>query len=158
MVCIQKASHYFLQTFRPLRLLKIVFHDSSLYPKQLSLFCLLWLISACADRIGYITDLCTMINCCTSSKTAVVNIEAFRLFIMSQQGKTKTKICWTSIHNKIRKFSCGLYAHSQFWCSLARFDLANRGVAVCVSQTSRTLSMLDCSYSTRHKRSLIFPL
>jgi len=35
---------------------KIVFRDSSLYPKQLSLFCLLWLISACAghDRIGYI--------------------------------------------------------------------------------------------------------
>jgi len=28
--------------------------NSSLYPKQLSLFCLLWLISACADRLGYI--------------------------------------------------------------------------------------------------------
>jgi len=34
-------------------------------------------------------------------------------------------------------------AHSQFLCSLARFDLANR-------QSSRTLSMIDCSYSTRH--------
>jgi len=37
-VCIQKPSHYILQTFRPLRLFKIVFRDSSLYPKQLSLF------------------------------------------------------------------------------------------------------------------------
>jgi len=42
----------FLQTFRPLRMLKIVFRDSSLYPKQLSLFCLLSLISASADRIA----------------------------------------------------------------------------------------------------------
>jgi len=42
-------------------------------------------------------------------------------------------------------FSCVLYAHPQFLCSLARFDLANRGVPA-----SRTLSMLDCSYSTRH--------
>jgi len=36
--------------------LKIVFRDNSVYPKQLSLFCLLWLISTCADRdrIAYI--------------------------------------------------------------------------------------------------------
>jgi len=44
-VCIQKPSHHFLQTFRPLRMFKFVFRDSSFYPKQLSLFCLLWLIS-----------------------------------------------------------------------------------------------------------------
>jgi len=31
-----------------------VFRDSSLYPKQLSLFCLLWLISASSDRLGYV--------------------------------------------------------------------------------------------------------
>jgi len=41
---------------------KIVLRDSSLYQKQLSLFCLLWLISACADRIRYITNFCTMIE------------------------------------------------------------------------------------------------
>jgi len=29
---------------------KIVFRDSPLYPKQLSLFCLLWLISASVGR------------------------------------------------------------------------------------------------------------
>jgi len=40
-ICIQKASHHFLQTFRPLRMFKIVLRDSSLYPKQLSLFGLL---------------------------------------------------------------------------------------------------------------------
>jgi len=51
-VCIQRPSHHFLQIFRTLRMFKIVFRDSSLYPKRLSLFCLLWLISASADRIG----------------------------------------------------------------------------------------------------------
>ena len=61
-VCIQKPSHHFLPTFRPLCMFKIVFRDSSLYPKQLSLFCLLRLISASADRIGYITNFCIMIE------------------------------------------------------------------------------------------------
>jgi len=61
-VCIHKPSHYFLQTFRPLRMLKIVFRNSSLYPKQLSLFCLLWLSSASTDRIAYITNFCSMIK------------------------------------------------------------------------------------------------
>jgi len=41
---------------------KIVFRDSSLYPKQLPLFCLLSLISASADRSGYITNFCSMID------------------------------------------------------------------------------------------------
>jgi len=38
----------------------VVFRDSSLYPKQLLLFCLLKLISASADPIGYINNFCTM--------------------------------------------------------------------------------------------------
>jgi len=33
-VCIQKPSHHFLQTFRPLSMFKIVLRDCSLYPKQ----------------------------------------------------------------------------------------------------------------------------
>jgi len=41
---------------------KIVFHDSSLYRKQLTLFCLLWLISVSADRIGYIANFFSMIK------------------------------------------------------------------------------------------------
>jgi len=41
---------------------KNVFRDSSLYPKQLSLFCLLWLSSASADRSGYIVNFCSMIE------------------------------------------------------------------------------------------------
>jgi len=41
---------------------KIVFCDSSLYPKQLSWFCLLRLISTSANRIGYITNLCSVIE------------------------------------------------------------------------------------------------
>jgi len=44
-VCIQKQYHHVLQTFRPLRMFKIVF-PLSLYPKKLSLFCLLWLLGA----------------------------------------------------------------------------------------------------------------
>ena len=57
-VCIQKLSHHFLQTFRPLRMFKIVFRNSSLYPKN-CLFCLLRLSSASADPIGYITNFCS---------------------------------------------------------------------------------------------------
>jgi len=35
-VSIQKPSHHILQTFRSLRMFKVVFGDSSLYPKPLS--------------------------------------------------------------------------------------------------------------------------
>ena len=56
-VCVQKPSHQFLQTLH--RMFKIVFRDSSLYPKQLSLFCLLRLISASA--IGYMSALATLV-------------------------------------------------------------------------------------------------
>jgi len=59
-VFIQKLSHHSLQIFHSLHMFKIVFHDSSLYPKQLSLFCLLRLVGASADRIGYITNFCIM--------------------------------------------------------------------------------------------------
>jgi len=41
---------------------KIVLRNGSLYPQQLSLFCFLRLISANADRIGYITNFCSMIE------------------------------------------------------------------------------------------------
>ena len=61
-VCVKEPSQHFLQTFRPPRMFKIVFRDSSLYPKQLSLFCLLRLVSASADRIDYITNFCSMIE------------------------------------------------------------------------------------------------
>jgi len=88
-VCVQKPSHHFLQTFRPPRM-QIVFGDSSLYPKQLHSFCLLMLIRASADPIGFITNFCSM-NCCSSSKRAIANIEAFSHLIMSQQGKRKSK-------------------------------------------------------------------
>jgi len=36
---------------------------------------------------------------------------------MSQQGKRKTKHLLDSIHNKHRKFTCVLHAHSQVLCS-----------------------------------------
>jgi len=61
-VCVQQPPYHFLQTLHPLRMLKIVFRDSSLYPKQLSLFCLLRLINESADRSGYITNFCSVIE------------------------------------------------------------------------------------------------
>jgi len=61
-VCVQKPPHHFLQTFCPLRMFKIVLRNTSLYPKQLPLICLLRLISASADRIGYISNFCSMIK------------------------------------------------------------------------------------------------
>jgi len=61
-VCVQKPSHHFLHTFRALRMLKIVLRGSSLYPKELPLFCLLRLICASADPIGYISNFCSMIK------------------------------------------------------------------------------------------------
>jgi len=41
---------------------KIVFRNSPVYPKQLSLFSQLMLISASADRIGNITNFCCMMK------------------------------------------------------------------------------------------------
>ena len=61
-VCIQKPSHHFLQTFHSLRMFKIVFGASSFFPKQLSLLFPLWLISLRADCIGYITNFCSKIE------------------------------------------------------------------------------------------------
>jgi len=60
---LSSASRNHLTTFcRPFVVFKIVFRDSSLYSKQLSLFCLLRLISASADPTGYITNFCSMIE------------------------------------------------------------------------------------------------
>jgi len=61
-ICVQKPSHHILQTLRPLRMFKIVLRDSSLNPKKLSFVCLLRLISASADSIGYIPNFCSIIE------------------------------------------------------------------------------------------------
>ena len=119
-VCVQKPSHHFLHTFSPLRMFQIVFGNSSLYLKQSPLFCLLRLSSANADHIGYVTDARTQEQ---------PLLEAFRHLIMTQKGKRKTKVCRTSIHNKkLKVFLRALCAFPILVCSLARFDLANRGV------------------------------
>jgi len=77
-VCVQKPFQHFLPTFRPLRVFKIVFRNSSFYLKQLPLFCLLRLISANADRIGYITNFCIMTELLLELKNSSFDIEAFR--------------------------------------------------------------------------------
>ena len=48
--------------------------------------------------------------------------------VSAGRDKRKLKVCRTSIHNKNLKFSCILYAYSQFLCSFAIFDFSNRGV------------------------------
>jgi len=62
---LSSASRNHISTFCRLSMhyaFKIVFRDSSLYPNQLSLFCLLRLITASADGIGYISNFCSMIE------------------------------------------------------------------------------------------------
>ena len=59
-VCVKKPSHHFLPILH--RMFKIVFRDSRLYPKQLSLFCLLELIRESTERIGYISNFCSIIE------------------------------------------------------------------------------------------------
>ena len=54
-------------------------------------------------------------------------------------------------HNENRKFSCILYALSQFLCTSASFKLST----LRVRHSSRIPSLLDCD-STRHSRSLVF--
>jgi len=85
-VCVQKPPHHSLRMF------KIVFPARSLYPKQLSLFCLLRLISsASADHNGYISNFCSMMQLLHEFKNNFFNIEAFRNLKISQQRKRKTK-------------------------------------------------------------------
>jgi len=64
----QSTATPLLQTLHSLRMFKIVFRNSSLYPKQLSLFCLLRLISSSADRNGYISNFCSMIEVARAQK------------------------------------------------------------------------------------------
>jgi len=126
----------------------IVFRDSSLYRKQLSVFCLLWLISACADCSNCIANFCSMIELLHELKNSICwhgSIHAFDN--VSARKNENKKFAGLLYITKNPKFSCVLCVHSQFLCSFARFDLANR---VCVSQSSRTFFVLDCSYSTRH--------
>ena len=49
-------------------------------------------------------------------------------FFLGGAFATLVKDLWTSVHHKKQKFSCVLYPHSQFFCTLAKFDLANQGV------------------------------
>ena len=90
-VCIQEPFHHFLQTFHYTCL--GLFRDGSLfYPKQLSLFFRLLLISACADSIGCNTSFCSTIGLSHELKNNSVNIEAYRHLIMPQQGERKATV------------------------------------------------------------------
>jgi len=114
-VCVQKPSHHSLQSFRPLRMFQIAFRDSSLYLKYCLCFvCYSWSAQV-LTVLATLPNSVALYNCCTSSNTVVFNIQAFRHFIMSQQGKRKLFSGLLYI-TKYWKFSCVLYAHSQFLC------------------------------------------
>jgi len=88
-VCVQKPSHHFLPTLH--RMFKIVFRDSTLYPKQLSLFCLLrLLISSSTDCIGYISNFCSMIELLHELKNSFFQHRSIQEFDNVSGGKRKT--------------------------------------------------------------------
>ena len=118
-VCVQKPSYHFLQTLHPLRIFKIVFRGSSLYPKQLSLFCLLRLISASADRIGYVTNFCSRVELLHELKNSSFWQRSIQAFDNVTAGKKEKKFAGLLYITKNLKLSCALYAHSQFLCSFA---------------------------------------
>jgi len=101
-VCVQKPSHHLLQTFRPLR---IVFHGGSLYQKQLSLFCLLRLISASAEPIGYITNFCSMIELLHELKNSSCQHRSIysRNFVPLYRWETKWWQ-WRTVQNHVIRF------------------------------------------------------
>jgi len=70
---------------------KIVFSDSSVYPKQVSLFCLLWLIRACVDCIGYITNFCSMIELLHELKNSSCQHKSNQAFDNASAGMKENK-------------------------------------------------------------------
>ena len=116
-VCVRQPSHHFLQTFRPLRMFK------DCVPRWFTLSAIIvFILSAMADQrkrwpYWLHTKFCSMIELLHQLKKVVFDTEAFRHFIMSQQGKRKTTFSGHLCITKNWKFSCVLYAHSQFLCS-----------------------------------------
>jgi len=87
-VCVQKPPHHFFQSLHPLRMFKIVFRDSSHYPKPLSLFCLLrLLISSSTDRIGYISNFCSMVELLHELKNSFFQHKSIQEFDNVSGGK-----------------------------------------------------------------------
>ena len=117
-VCVQKPPHHFSQTIHPLRMFKIV-----------SLFCLLRLINGSADRSGYITNFCSVIELLHEFKKSFFKHGRIQEVDNVSAGKSENwQFAGLLCIVKNWKFCCVLLAHSQFFWSFARFDHANRGV------------------------------
>ena len=153
-VCIQETSHHFLQTFRPLRRFKTVFRDSSLYPKNLSLFCLLWLISACIERTGYINHLVRLfplvrflfaVGVCSRSATFVwsyiVIFSENQIILSKFLGDKKLPLSWVSI-----AVSTDL-GRMAFWQAAKRLDL---GIDNILRYILTLLGNVQCSIISTH--------
>jgi len=65
----------------------VAFRNCSLYLKQLSLFRLLWLISACADRIGYFTNFSNMTELLHELKNSRCYHRSIQTFDNDSAGK-----------------------------------------------------------------------
>jgi len=83
-------------------------------------------------------------------------MEAFKNLIMSQQGKKKTKSLLDYQHNKNLKVFLRTSCAFSILCVVLQDSILQTGM--CASRSSHTLSVLDCSYSARHQRSLILQL
>jgi len=66
------------------------------------LFCLLWLISECADRIGYITNFCGMIRLLHELKNSSGKKRSIQAFdnVSAEKKENYCKSLLASIHNK----------------------------------------------------------
>ena len=128
-VCVQQPPYHFLQTLHPLRMFKIVFRDSSLIRNNCFYFgCWGWSTGS-ADRSGYITIFCNVIELLHEFKKSFFKQGRIQEVDNVSAGKSENwQFAGLLCIIKNWKFSCVLHAHSQFLWSFARFDNANRGV------------------------------
>ena len=89
------------------------------------------------------TNFCSTIQLLLELKNIRCQYRRIQEFDNVSAGKKENKKFAGCLYKQKKSFFCVLYTHSQFLCTLARFDLANRGVR---QPVQRTLSMLDCLY------------
>ena len=120
------------------------------------LFCLLWLSSASAGRIGYITSFCSMIKLLHElKKRAVVNIEAFRHLIMF----FLRTLCSLSIlvqFSKIQSCKSGCTSDSPAHTFYAPLIVFNVGLAQLDFIVANCSDAVMSVFYSRVARSLIF--
>jgi len=115
-----------------------LFRDSSLYPKRLSLFCL---ISASADRVGFITIFSSKAELLHELKKSGCQHRSIQAFDNVSAGKVKTKSL-LDLYTKTYESSLAYFIHIQD-------SILQTGV--CSSQSSRArLRVFDNTLAQPH--------